>query len=246
MGVAVLPRRPQPTPRPRSQEVRNRPARLLANYCPVPQAMGCYFILQRQIPFRNRIPARSTSANRVVSQRQRYSKSAGPPCPGRFIHAETSPPGDRKAHLQESTRDSTFPKSPLSTPYSERYGSEKVRSKSCPGTSTFTPLTTPRPRSGKYGNSWLCPETKYAGRYLWNGCVATHPPPHRLQAFSLARLCLSLFVGAASPQLRHRSVASSFIVPPRQLARADHSRAFHAFFDLNAHVIDPLRLVSLG
>jgi hypothetical protein len=40
-------------------------------------------------------------------------KSAGPPCPGKFIHAETSPPGDRKARLQESTPDSTFPDSAL-------------------------------------------------------------------------------------------------------------------------------------
>src|SRR5215468_8341043 len=38
-------------------EVRNRPARPLANYCPVPQAIACSCILARQITFRNKIPA---------------------------------------------------------------------------------------------------------------------------------------------------------------------------------------------
>src|SRR5580692_637218 len=37
-------------------EVRNRPARPLANYCPVPQAIACSCILARQITFRNKIP----------------------------------------------------------------------------------------------------------------------------------------------------------------------------------------------
>jgi hypothetical protein len=57
------------------------------------------------------------------------ANNPAPPCPDRFIHAETSPPGGRKARLQESTPDSTFPNPPPSTPYSKRYGSEKVRSK---------------------------------------------------------------------------------------------------------------------
>ena len=37
-------------------EVRNRPARPLANYCPVPQAIACSCILARQSTFRNKIP----------------------------------------------------------------------------------------------------------------------------------------------------------------------------------------------
>ena len=37
-------------------EARNRPARALANYCPVPQAIACFCILARQITFGNKIP----------------------------------------------------------------------------------------------------------------------------------------------------------------------------------------------
>jgi len=37
--------------------VRKRPAKRLANFCPVAQAIACPFILARQITFRNKIPA---------------------------------------------------------------------------------------------------------------------------------------------------------------------------------------------
>jgi hypothetical protein len=38
------------------REVRNRPARPLANCCPIPQAIECCFIVAREITFRNNIP----------------------------------------------------------------------------------------------------------------------------------------------------------------------------------------------
>jgi hypothetical protein len=57
IGLTALQWRPQPKARQRSQEVRNRPARLLANYSPVPQAIACSITLARQTAFRNKIPA---------------------------------------------------------------------------------------------------------------------------------------------------------------------------------------------
>ena len=56
IGLTALQWRPEPKARQRSQEVRNRPARILANYSPVPQATACSITLARQTTFRNKIP----------------------------------------------------------------------------------------------------------------------------------------------------------------------------------------------
>ena len=53
-----------------------------------------------------------TSVGSVASWSLRSRKQDRLASPRRFIHAETSPPGDRKARLQESTPDSTFPNPP--------------------------------------------------------------------------------------------------------------------------------------
>src|SRR5260221_10485253 len=58
MALTILQPQPEPKATRRSHGVvRNRPARHLANCCPVAQAIACSFILARQIRFRNKIPA---------------------------------------------------------------------------------------------------------------------------------------------------------------------------------------------
>ena len=135
----------------------------LANCCPGPRTIAYCNMLACQMTFWKGIPAARLPQIARSVRHQGYRQQYNSALPQQVHSRENLTARWRKRFPRNLTR--RFPTRLLRLPIqNDMVRERRVQKLSRHEHIHAVDLLAPRPRSGKYGNSWLCPETKYFGR----------------------------------------------------------------------------------